>query len=97
MYRSGPNHPNWKDLPDSGPIHMWLRKNFGDANKCENLHCYYVDIYGFKPRYEWSLLRGKKYEKKRENFWMLCKSCHFKYDLIPQKRWPNKNIKDKFS
>ena len=56
-------------------IHRWLRKNYGDATMCsfDNKH---------KALYDWALLKGKKYEYKRENFIQLCKKCHFKYDRV---------------
>ena len=57
-------------------LHSWIRHNFGSANKCESLSCSKVS-----NNFQWSLLKGKKYEKKRENFWMLCSSCHKLYDF----------------
>lgn len=56
-------------------IHFWLRKNFGNANKCENPECK-----NKSQHYEWALLKGKKYEFNRDNFMQLCKSCHSYYD-----------------
>lgn len=58
-----------------GYIHYWLRKDFGHATQCENFYCE-----GRSVRYEWSLLKDFTYEKKRENFWQLCKRCHLVYD-----------------
>lgn len=56
-------------------IHYWLRKNFGRAEICDNEDC---------PKkskiFDWALKTGFKYEKKRENFRCLCRSCHVKYD-----------------
>ncbi len=62
-------------------IHSWIRKNFGSAQKCEGSNCT-----GPSKRIEWALLKGKKYERKRENFIQLCKSCHVKYDATPEGR-----------
>ena len=56
-------------------IHSWLSKRFGKADRCEQ-----VDCEGKSKTFDWSKLRGKKYERKRENFWKLCRSCHIKYD-----------------
>lgn len=53
-------------------IHAWLVKNFGRGIKCE--HCR-----EYRPC-QWALLKGKKYEKKRENFLILCSFCHIHYD-----------------
>jgi len=58
-----------------GYIHCWLRKNYGYPPVCENFYCQKRS-----NTYEWSLLHGKDYEKKRENFWRLCKVCHSSYD-----------------
>ncbi len=56
-------------------IHLWLRKEYGKANKCEMESCDEKS-----KRFSWALKRGKKYEKKRNNFIQLCHSCHKKYD-----------------
>lgn len=84
--QSGKNHSQWKgEKVGYYGIHNWLHKNFGKASKCENPNCFYprkgsrkwLD----KPwRYEWSLRKGKKMIRKRENFIQLCVSCHRKYD-----------------
>jgi hypothetical protein len=72
---------NWKGENASyNAFHKWLYNNFGNANKCENLNCKCLS----PKRYEWSLIKGKQYAHKRENFWMLCKSCHIKYDMNPK-------------
>ena len=55
-------------------VHQWLRWNFVKNNKCD--HCGSAS----KLKYEWALIKGKKYEKKRENFAELCISCHRIYD-----------------
>ena len=71
---------NYKWIKDSKKvsyigIHQWLLREFGRASKCENKNC------DNKSKvYDWSLLRGKKYERKRENFWQLCRKCHIAYD-----------------
>ncbi len=56
-------------------VHSWVNKTFGRASKCENPKCELVS-----ERYEWSLLKGKKYDYKKQNFWQLCKICHVRYD-----------------
>lgn len=56
-------------------IHHWLRSHYGSASKCEEETCK-----GDSKHYQWSLIYGHKYEKKRENFRMLCGSCHMRYD-----------------
>lgn len=56
-------------------IHYWLRYNFGPASCCEELSCKKIST-----SYSYALLKGKKYEEKRDNFIMLCRSCHTLYD-----------------
>lgn len=83
---SGENNPSkgkrnessiaWKgDKIGYSAIHFWLRDRFGKAEECENMNCL-----GKSRTYEWAKLKEKEYERKRENFWQLCHSCHKKYD-----------------
>lgn len=78
---SGKNHyaynrlSEWKIGTSRISIHNWLRKIYGQANHCENNKCKKIS-----KHFEWSLLKGKKYERKRKNFWQLCTSCHAMYD-----------------
>lgn len=62
-------------------IHDWLIKNFGKANKCENLACKKIS-----KIFQWAKLNDKEYERRRENFCMLCVSCHNIYDMTIEKR-----------
>jgi hypothetical protein len=82
----GEKASNWKgNKIGYDAIHFWLKKEFGKANKCEYPNCKKL-----KQVFEWAKLKGKNYERKRENFWMLCVNCHRKYDYnIP---W-NKGLK----
>jgi len=74
--RSGENHYSWKgDGANYFTIHSWLKRHFGKANKCEEPGCKEIS-----NRFHWALIKGKKYIHKRENFWMLCASCHAIYD-----------------
>jgi len=63
-------------------IHNWLRKIYGKANKCDNKenHILKKECTGKSKRFDWTLKKEYKYERKRENFWMLCGSCHNIYD-----------------
>lgn len=56
-------------------IHLWLYTNYGKANKCEMQSCEGKSIW-----FDWAKKKRYKYEKKRENFMMLCRKCHHKYD-----------------
>ena len=69
--------PNWVgDTVGYSGIHDWLAKNYGQPKTCEI--CERKD----KKRYEWALVKGKKYERKRKNFIRLCKRCHNDYDCV---------------
>jgi len=69
-------------------IHNWLIRKFGKANKCENFNC--SKKYN---KFHWAKLKDKTYERKRENFWMLCIRCHAIYDEIkPVCKFPKGNI-----
>lgn len=56
-------------------LHQWLRRKYGSAFLCEN-NC----GESRKGYFEYALIHGKKYERNRENFKMLCKKCHYIYD-----------------
>lgn len=65
----------WTDIPRGkyGSIHNWLHKNYPKNSKCE--------LCGdTEKRHEWALKRGKKYERRIENFMELCVRCHRTYD-----------------
>lgn len=68
------------DINKYGRIHYWLRRNFGNASKCENLNCE-----GKSKNFQWALIDGCEYEFVRENFHQLCVSCHAKYDTTEYK------------
>jgi hypothetical protein len=63
-------------------IHNWLSYHHGKANKCENESCESVN----PKRYEWALLKGKDYAKDRNNYIMLCPSCHRIYDYTDKQK-----------
>jgi hypothetical protein len=60
-------------------IHQWLKNKFGRPKKCD--HCNDTK----KGYYEYALIKGLQYEKKRDNFLALCKPCHFIYDGVDTK------------
>lgn len=70
-------------------IHSWLRINYGRANKCENKKCPYKN----KKRFEWALLKTKNYQRRRENFWMLCRGCHASYDMKNKRKITTRELK----
>lgn len=53
-------------------VHSWLYTKYGKADICEQC--------GSGKNIQWAKLKGKGYERKRENFWKLCAKCHVYYD-----------------
>ena len=41
---------------------------------------------------DWALLKGRKYLRKRENFKILCRSCHLKYDYTPERKYKVRDL-----
>ena len=79
------NSIHWKgDNITYETIHWWLKKNYGKATNCEQC--------GSTKNVQWAKLKGKEYERKRENFWMLCAKCHIIYDNTGRAGW-NKGLK----
>lgn len=73
---SGINSVHWKKKKlGYWGIHQWLYKYFGKANKCEGKNCRKNSNI-----FNWSLKKKCKYERKRNNFIQLCRSCHMIYD-----------------
>lgn len=76
----GDKNPYWKgdDVGYAG-LHTWLNITYGKADRCENKKCLKIS-----QTFHLAKLRGKNYERKRENFIMLCVSCHNRYDKNPK-------------
>ena len=77
--------PSWKgDKVGYHAIHQWLTTTYGLPQKCE--FCGKVGNKVKRWNIHWALIRGKSYERKRENFIKLCISCHVKYDFTEEQR-----------
>ena len=84
--RKGEKHNQWAgDNVGYHGIHIWLKSQFGNPSFCEM--CAKT---GRKVTTRWNIQWAKKtecgYERKRENFWGLCNSCHKKYDFTEELR-----------
>lgn len=66
----------WKEKPTYGIVHYWLRTNFGNPKSCE-----ICKTTNENKKYDWALLKGKKYERVESNFIRLCRKCHVRYDF----------------
>lgn len=67
-------------------IHQWLRAKYGKANKCVMKDCN-----GKSKKYDWALINGKKYERNKDNFLFLCRSCHTFYDVVGRRSYATEN------
>lgn len=70
-----------------GTIHLWLVKNYGKPTHCENELCKKTST-----KLHWAKVKDKSYDFKRENFIMLCASCHYYYDERYKTRIINKRL-----
>ena len=62
-------------------VHSFLRNHFGKATFCMNEEC--------KKKskiYEWCKKTESEYTLNPEDYLWLCRSCHRRYDLTPEKR-----------
>ena len=76
-WTTGQNNYFWKGENASyGAKHKWLVIHFGKADKCENPNCVFLN----PKRFEWANINGK-YKRKRNDYIMLCASCHRTWDL----------------
>jgi len=74
--KTGEQSRNWKgDKAGYVALHMWIVKNYGNANCCENVDCKSKN----PKRFEWANISGE-YKRDREDYIMLCPSCHRKKD-----------------
>lgn len=62
-------------------FHYKLRRKHGNA-----LHCTDKDCEGTSKKFDWALKQGREYSDNPEDYLWLCKSCHRRYDLTPEKR-----------
>jgi len=96
----GKNHWRYGNNPTVLSIHKWLKNNYGKPDRCESIDCNHIS-----KKFDLALIKGKEYERKRENFIILCRSCHKKYDMsqafkdktsiIMKERWIEWRLKNK--
>lgn len=77
----GDGHPNWRGgktrLPYSPVMrsaHFWIRRYHGKASQCD------FNPNHISTRYDWANISGR-YKKERGDWLMLCRSCHYWFDL----------------
>jgi len=78
----GEKNYGWKgdDVGYMG-LHNWLRRNLGNPKRCK--HCGKIGKMSRSGRWniDWAKKRGKAYNRKKENYFGLCRKCHKNYDL----------------
>lgn len=79
----GKNAPNYRRVVGKSQVHKWLDTHYGKPSICESKTC---DKKTVKRWFDWALKTGKTYERNRNNFFRLCRSCHRRYDLTPEKK-----------
>lgn len=67
---------------DYDSLHRYLRKTYGNANFCSNPDCQTKN----PKRFEWALIKGKKYSKIITDYIPLCCPCHRRYDFTETQR-----------
>lgn len=80
--KKGVDTPRWKgDKAGKTAVHKWLAKHFGRPS-----FCIHPDCNKKSKNYEWCKIEGRSYTHNSEDYIWLCKSCHRRYDLTPEKR-----------
>lgn len=74
----GKGNPMWKGRKTKyASIHTWLSKNY-TKEKCEKC--------GAIKNLQWALKKGRIHNHTRNNYFVLCSSCHLKYDYTDERR-----------
>lgn len=68
-------------------IHQWLKRHYGKAFVCDNRGKQILDFEcsGKSERFHYALKKHFKHGHNRENYFMLCVSCHRRYDMTKDK------------
>lgn len=74
----GERNHKWKgDEVSYSALHMWIKLNWGKADRCE--FCLRTMKPGEERKFEWSNISGK-YRRERDDWQMLCARCHREFD-----------------
>lgn len=83
---SGENNNRWKgNGAGYHSKHQYLKRNFGNPQKCEQCSIKGKKEKGGRWNIHWAKKKGKSYTHNREDYLELCRSCHSKYDLTKKK------------
>lgn len=84
MGQKGENHYRWRQKPSYKALHDWIRKHYKIPDLCEHCHK--------SKKLEFANI-SKLYKRDRDDWLLLCKSCHVKYDGITSNRTHNGQFK----
>lgn len=79
-YKTGKNHPMWKENPSYIAKHQWMNQWYGKPEFCEG--CGTQEAI----RFEWANISGN-YIRDRKDWLRLCPTCHRVYDKVGYKSW----------
>jgi len=85
----------WQNVIQYQSVHAWLRNHYGKAVQCDNKQqrVFVFPCSGKSKNFQWAS-RTKKYIRGRDNFYMLCVSCHKKFDLARGAVTKNNSIRE---
>lgn len=67
--------------------HQYLRSHYGKPD-----HCVHPECKGKSKWFDWALKTGHEYTNDPKDYLWLCRSCHRKYDLTPEKNLRNQEM-----
>ncbi len=71
---------NWKgNKASKSAVHKWMNFHYGKPKFCEG--CGVED----RKWYDWANISGE-YLHSRDDFLRLCRTCHRRFDMTPEKR-----------
>jgi hypothetical protein len=80
--KRGEGTPRWKgDKASRSAYHKYLDSNYGKPKVCESPNCE-----GKSTWFDWCIKTGRVYSHDRNDYLRMCRSCHRKYDMTPEKR-----------
>jgi hypothetical protein len=72
VFHKKSGNPMWKTkLINYNSIHSWILNNY-KKSRCQKCSS--------KKNLDFALKKGKKYQRIRKNFLVLCRKCHWEYD-----------------
>lgn len=74
-------NPRWKgDKAGFSAMHQWLKRRVGKASFCT-----FDKTHESKGGFEWANI-SHEYKREVSDYMSLCRRCHMKYDMTPEKK-----------